>query len=52
MDNLSKDRLGKVLSVDKTMVFYKKLPCNVQDEALANYRVSPDDYKTKFVNNQ
>ena len=49
MENLMKDGLGTVLSEDRTIVFYKKLPCGVLDEALTNYGVNSDCYKNKFA---
>lgn len=49
MDNLAKDGLGTTMTVEKTRVFYKKLPCNVQGEALEAYGVGREDYTTKFT---
>ena len=49
MWNLEKDELGKVDTVDTTTVFYKCLPCKIVEGALANYRVSEEDYRRKFT---
>lgn len=49
MQNLEKDGLGKVKTVDSTTVFYKSLPCNIVETSLMNYRVSSEEYQAQFT---
>ena len=49
MQNLEKDGLGKVKTVDSTTVFYKCLPCNIVETSLMNYRVSSEEYQAQFT---
>ena len=49
MQNLEKDGLGKVRTVDTTTVFYKCLPCNIVETSLMNYRISREEYLAKFT---
>ena len=49
MQNLEKDGLGKVKTVDTTTAFYKCLPCNIMETALMNYRVSREEYLARFT---
>ena len=48
MQNLERDGLGKVMVVDRTTVFYKSLPCNVDEEVLGNYGVILGNYSNQF----
>ena len=48
MQNLERDGLGKVIVVDRTTVFYKSLPCNVDEEVLGNYGVILGNYSNQF----
>jgi len=48
MQNLEKDGLGKVKTVEST-VFYKCLPCNIVETSLMTYRVSSKEYQAQFT---
>ena len=46
MQNLEREGLGKVLVVDRTTLFYKGLPCNVNE--VGNYGVILGNYSNQF----
>ena len=48
MENLATDGFGTVLSIDRSTVFYKKLPADVTDEDLATYEVPREKYLQAF----
>lgn len=48
MENLATDGFGTVVSVDRSTVFYKKLPADINDEDLATYEVTREKYLQAF----
>lgn len=48
MENLATDGLGEVNVVDRSTVFYKKLPADVNEETLAGYEVEREAYLRAF----
>ena len=48
MENLATDGFGTVVSIDRSTVFYKKLPADVTDEDLATYEVPREKYLQAF----
>ena len=49
MQNLEKDGLGTVKTVDTTTVFYKCLACNIVETCLMNCKVSRGEYQEQFT---
>ena len=48
MENLATDGLGEVKVVDRSTVFFKKLPADVSEETLAKYEVQREAYLYAF----
>ena len=48
MDNLATDGFGSVKNIERSTVFFKKLPADVTDEALARYEVQRERYLQAF----
>ena len=48
MENLATDGLGEVKVVDRSTVFFKKLPADVSEETLAKYEVQREAYLRAF----
>ena len=48
MDNLATNGFGSVKNVERSTVFFKKLPADVTDEALARYEVQHESYLQAF----
>lgn len=48
MQNLATDGFGTVKTIDRSMVFFKKLPADLSDEVLATYEVPRERYLFTF----
>ena len=48
MGNLEKDGLGFLRKQDRTTVFLKDLPCNLQNNVLQAYGIKLDSFTKKF----
>ena len=48
MQNLATDGFGTVKTIDRSMVFFTKLPADLSDEVLATYEVSLERYLFAF----
>ena len=48
MENLATDGLGEVKTIDRSTVFFKKLPADVTEEALGRYEVPRETYLRAF----
>ena len=48
MGNLEKDGLGLLRKQDRTTVFLKELPCNLQNNVLQAYGIELDSFTEKF----
>ena len=49
MQNLAKDGFGIVLTVERSIVFFKKLPSSLTEEELQKYDLTPVSYRGAFV---
>ena len=49
MENLEKDGFGKVITVERSNVLFKKLPSSLTDEELDKYDLSREQYRESFV---
>ena len=48
MENLATDSLGTVGAVDRSTVFFKKLPADVDEDQLKRYEVTKEEYLRVF----
>ena len=48
MDNLATDGFGLVKNIERSTLFFKKLPADVTDESLARYEVQHERYLQAF----
>lgn len=48
MQNLATDGFGTVKTIDRSMVFFKKLPADLSDEVLATYEMPRERYLFTF----
>lgn len=48
MQNLATDGFGTVKTIDRSIVFFKKLPADLSDEVLATYEVPRERYLFVF----
>ena len=48
MQNSATDGFGTVKTIDRSMVFFKKLPADLSDEVLATYEVPQERYLFTF----
>lgn len=48
MQNLATDGFGTVKTIDRSIVFFKKLPADLSDEVLATYKVPRERYLFAF----
>lgn len=48
MQNLATDGFGTVKTIDRSIVFFKKLPADLSDEVLATYEVPRERYLFTF----
>lgn len=48
MQNLATDGFGTVKTIDRSIVFFKKLPADLSDEVLATYEVPRERYLFAF----
>ena len=48
MDNLATDGFGLVNNIERSTVFFKKLPADVTDESLARYEVQCERHLQAF----
>ena len=49
MQNLAKDGFGIVLTVERSTVFFKKLPSSLTEEELQKYDLTSVSYRGAFV---
>ena len=47
---LAEDGYGRVITVKKVLVFFKKTPCQLEEDILDKHGVSKDQYYDAFVN--
>ena len=48
MENLATDGLGTVGAVDRSTVFFKKLPADVDEDQLKRFEVTKEEYLRVF----